>query len=63
VLEPDRLRAARERGARMTLAAAAEFVALLTEPADTPVPADPTPQVLRPRIPRDRNPGDPKLPS
>ena len=33
VLEPDRMREAQERGARMTLAAAAELVALLTEPS------------------------------
>jgi DNA-binding CsgD family transcriptional regulator len=42
VLEPDQRRAAEERGARMTLAAAAEFVALLTEPAD-PLPSEPVP--------------------
>jgi predicted ATPase/DNA-binding CsgD family transcriptional regulator len=42
VLEPDQRRAAEERGARMTLAAAAEFVALLTEPAAS-VPSEAVP--------------------
>jgi len=48
VLEPDQRRAAEERGARMTLAAAAEFVALLTEPSDPalPDPALPDPALL-----------------
>ena len=45
VLEPGQRRAAEERGARMTPAAAAEFVALLTEPSDPvfpePAPLDP----------------------
>jgi DNA-binding CsgD family transcriptional regulator len=40
VLEPDQRRAAEERGARMTLAAAVEFVALLTDPS-APEPSDP----------------------
>jgi predicted ATPase/DNA-binding CsgD family transcriptional regulator len=35
MLEPGQRRAAEERGARMTLAAAAQYVALLTEPADS----------------------------
>jgi DNA-binding CsgD family transcriptional regulator len=42
VLGPDERRAAEERGARMTLAAVVEYVALLTEPTD-PVLADPAP--------------------
>jgi DNA-binding CsgD family transcriptional regulator/tetratricopeptide (TPR) repeat protein len=61
VLEPDRLRAARERGARMTLAAAAEFVALLTEPADTPAPADPTPSGPAPADSARPEPGRPEV--
>jgi DNA-binding CsgD family transcriptional regulator len=41
-LDPAQLRAAQERGTRMTLAVATEFVALLTAPAPaSPVPAKP----------------------
>lgn len=45
----------------MTLAAAAEFVALLTEPADTPAPADPTPSGPAPADSARPEPGRPEV--
>jgi predicted ATPase/DNA-binding CsgD family transcriptional regulator len=60
VLEPDQLRAAQERGSRMTLAAAAEFVSLLTEPAD-PVPPQAAPRDTASSHPSPPEPVPPEL--
>jgi DNA-binding CsgD family transcriptional regulator len=58
VLEPGQRRAAEERGARMTLPAAVEFVALLTEPAE---PVLPQPASLDPGRPEPGAPGGGEL--
>jgi DNA-binding CsgD family transcriptional regulator len=61
VLEPDQRRAAQERGARMTLAAAVEFVALLTEPSNPviaePATVDPLQSEPEPGLPEPGTPG------